>query len=438
MKELSCLSLTLLMIAAAASAQVRRGVPPSTEQVNAIYLEVESLYMDLHRNPELAFHEQRTAAKLAERMRALGYQVTTGVGGTGLVAVLRNGNGPTVMLRTELDALPVQEKTGLAFASKVETKDDSGATVPVMHACGHDIHMASWAGTAKLMAENRQQWHGTLVMIGQPAEEIVSGAAAMLKDGLFSRFPKPDFALSLHDESSLPAGQMGFHPGYFRASSDSVDITIFGRGGHGAAPQDTVDPVVIAARTVLALQTIVSRENNPMDPAVITVGTIHGGTRANIIPDEVKLQLTVRTFSPEVRKRLLASIERVTKGESMAAGAPHEPLVNAIPGTDAVYNNPELTSRMATTLRKALGPENVVEMPAKMTSEDFSQYSLAGVPSALLHIGAVDPAKLAAARQSGVPVPGPHSPLWAPEREPTLKAAITAETAMLMDLLSSK
>jgi amidohydrolase len=440
MKRSACLSFAFLLMAAAARAQTNSAASsvPSAAQVNAIYPEIETLYIDLHRNPELAFQEQQTATKLAARMNALGYEVTTGVGGTGIVAMLKNGQGPTVMLRTELDALPVQEKTGLPFASTVVVKSASGDSVPVMHACGHDIHMSAWFGTAKLMAENRQHWHGTLMMVGQPAEEILGGAAAMLKDGLFTRFLKPNYALSLHDDASLPAGQIGFHLGFFRASADAVDITIFGRGGHGAAPHDTVDPIVIAARTVLALQTLVSRENNPMDPAVITVGSIQGGIQRNIIPEQVKLQLTVRTFSPQARKRLLAGIERVARGEALAADAPREPLVTIEAATDAVYNDPELTNRLAVTLRKALGQQNVVEMPAKMTSEDFSQYGLAGVPSVLLHIGAVDPAKLSAAKQSGTPLPGPHSPQWAPEREPTLKAAIAAETAALLNLFGSK
>jgi amidohydrolase len=434
--RLFAIFVTCLLAAGGAAAQTKPSpwTAPSVEQVNAVYSEVEALYFDLHRNPELAFHEQQTAAKLAARVKALGYEVTTGVGGTGIVAVLRNGPGPTVMLRTELDALPVLEKTGLAFASTVVVKSDSGESVPVMHACGHDIHMSAWAGTARLMAENRQRWHGTLVLVGQPAEEIVAGAAAMLKDGLFTRFPKPDFALSLHDESSLPAGVVGFHAGYFRASADSVEITIYGRGGHGAVPQDTVDPIVIAARTVLALQSIVSRENNPLDPAVITVGSIRGGTKNNIIPEEVKLQLTVRTFNPQVRKQLLAAIERTAKGEALTGNAPREPLVKIEPGTDVVYNDPELTTRIVATLRKVMGAQNVVEMPAKMTSEDFSQYALAGVPSLLLHFGAVDRAKLAAARQSGTPLPGPHSPQWAPEREPSIKTAIVVETAALLEL----
>jgi amidohydrolase len=415
-----------LLCASATQAQDRAF---TIAQVDTIYPEVEALYKDIHANPELAFEEVRTAAKLASWMKALGYDVTTGVGRTGIVAILKNGPGPTVMLRTELDALPVDEKTGLPFASK---------NAHVMHACGHDLHMSAWAGTARLMVEHRAQWHGTLVMIGQPAEEGGAGASAMLKDGLFTRFPKPDFALSLHDDDTMPSGQIGYHPGYFRAMSDGVVITLYGRGGHAAMPQNTIDPVVLAARTVLALQTIVARENNPVDPVVVTVGSIHGGTVGNIIPDEVKLQLSVRTYTPEVRTRVLASIERIVKGEAMAAGATKAPLIEMRgAGARAVYNDPALTLRLAAALRKGLGPENVVEMPQKMTSEDFAEYGLAGVPSALLHIGAVAPAKLAEARRTGIPVPAPHSPEWAPELAPTLKGAIRAETTELLELLQT-
>jgi hippurate hydrolase len=428
-------SCVLMAVGTAAQTKPTPWTAPSAEQVNAIYPEVEAFYLDLHRNPELSLHEQQTAAKLAARMKALGYEVTPGVGGTGVVAVLRNGQGHTVLLRTDMDALPVEEKTGLAYASQVVVKSDWGATVPVMHACGHDVHMSSWFGTAKLMATNRQRWHGTLILIGQPAEEIGTGASAMLKDGLFTRFPKPNFALAIHDDAGLPAGQVGYTSGYTMASSDSVDITIFGRGGHGAQPQNTVDPIVIAARTVLALQTIVSRENNPLDPAVITVGTIHGGTKNNIIPDEVKLELTVRSYKPEVRKRLLASIERVAKGEALAGGAPREPLVKVEPAANATYNDPELTKRLASALRNTLGQANVIEIPPKMVFEDFSEFSLAGVPSVLFAVGGVEPVKFAAAQQSGTPLPGLHSSLWAPDREPTLKTAITVEATVLLELL---
>src|SRR5512135_267886 len=303
--------------------------------------------------------------------------------------------------------------------------------------CGHDLHMSAWVGTAELMAKNREHWHGTLMLVGQPAEEIVSGASAMIRDGLFTRFPKPDYALGMHDDASLPAGVIGFHEGFFRAASTSLDMTVYGRGGHGAYPQNTIDPVVIAARIILGLQTIVSRENNPAEPAVITVGSIHGGSAWNIIPDHVKLQLTVRSLDPAVQKRLLAAIEREGKGESIAANAPKEPLIEIMSNTDTVYNVPATTQRAVVAVRAALGADRVVEMPALMGSEDFSQFGLAGVHAVLLHVGAVDAAKLEESRTTGVPVPGVHSPLWAPVREPTIKAAIGAEIAILMELMKS-
>jgi amidohydrolase len=437
MNPLRILAVTVVITSAVLSAQTSMPwTTPTLAEVDAIYPDIEALYIDLHRNPELAFQETQTAARLSARVKALGFDVTTGVGRTGIVAVMKNGPGPTVMLRTELDALPVEEKTGLPFASTVVVKNASGQSTPVMHACGHDIHMSAWAGTARLMAGHRDRWRGTLVMVGQPAEEGGGGASAMLKDGLFTRFPRPDFALSLHDDDTMPAGTIGYHPGYFRAMSDAVTITVYGRGGHAAMPYNTVDPVVLAARIVLALQTVVSRENNPVDPVVVTVGSIHGGTQGNVIPDEVRLQLSVRTYTPEVRTRTLAAIRRIAKGEAASAGAPREPQVDAPAQANnaPVYNDPSLTLRLAAALKKGLGEEKVVEMPQKMTSEDFAQYGLAGVPSALLHIGAVDPVKLAAARQTGIPVPAPHSPQWAPEREPTIKMAIRAELTALLEL----
>ena len=413
-----------------------RGTTPSSAEIEAIYPDVETLYKDLHRNPELAFQETQTAAKLAARLKALGFEVTTGVGKTGIVAIMKNGAGPTVMLRTELDALPVAEKTGLPFASSVTTKNTAGQLVPVMHACGHDIHMSAWAGTARVMAEHKDRWRGTLMLVGQPAEEALGGAVAMLEDGLFTRFPRPNFALSLHDDDTMPAGTIGYHAGLFRAMSDRVDITVYGRGGHAAMPHNTIDPVVLASRIVLSLQTIVSRENNPSDPVVITVGSIHGGTQGNVIPDEVKLELSVRTLTPQVRTRTLAAIRRIARGEAEAAGAPREPLVTAPAVAPLpVVNDPALIARLAGALKIALGDQNVLEMPAKMTSEDFAQYGASGVPIALLHIGAVNRVKLEESRKTGIPVPAPHSPEWAPEHEPTLKGAIRAEVTALLELL---
>ncbi len=426
----------LLTVLACPSAAVRAQTASAAQTIDALYPELAALYEDLHRNPELAFQEKRTAATLAGRLTSLGYEVTTGVGGTGIVALLRNGSGPTAMLRTELDALPVAEKTGAPFASTVTTKNAADQLVPVMHACGHDLHMAAWTGTAAWMAGHRQLWKGTLMLVGQPAEETVSGAAAMLKDGLFTRFPKPDFVLGLHDDDTLPAGTIGYHAGFFRASMAAPVITIVGRGGHGAVPQNTVDPIVIAARTIMSLQTIVARENNPLEPLVVTIGSIHGGTQGNIIPDQVRMELSVRTFSEDVRKRALSAIERIAKAEALAAGAPREPTIEfANAGIGPVFNDPALTGRLANALRSAMGADRVIEMPAKMTSEDFAEYGRAGVPAVLLHVGAVAPARLEEARRTGNPVPAPHSPEWLPALEPTLKGAIQAETAALVDLL---
>jgi amidohydrolase len=425
------ISVIALLIAAPVSGQ-------TPAEIDTYYPELQTLYQDLHRNPELAFQEVQTAGKLAARFKTYGYEVTTGVGRTGVVGLLRNGAGPTVMLRTELDALPVAEKTGAPFASTVVTKNLAGATVPVMHACGHDLHMTAVVGTAKWMAEHRTQWHGTLMIVGQPAEETIGGAEAMLKDGLFSRFPKPDYAIALHDDDTMPAGTIGYHAGPFRAISISPALTMYGRGGHGAMPFNTIDPVVLAARTVMSLQTIVSRENDPMDPVVLTIGSIHGGTQANVIPDEVTLGLNIRTYSEETQKRVLAAVMRIARAEAASAGATREPTITTPEAGHVVVNDPALTRRVAAALQKALGAQPVMEMPAKMTSEDFAEYGRAGVPALLLHIGAVSPAKLAEAKRTGVPVPAPHSPEWLPDLEPTLKAAVRGETVALLDLFNNK
>jgi hippurate hydrolase len=392
---------------------------------------LEALYRDLHAHPELAFHETRTAALLADRLRAAGYRVTTGVGGTGVVGVLENGAGPVAMLRTELDALPIEEKTGLPFASHERASNGQGVTVPVAHACGHDLHMAGWVGTAQWMAAHRDRWRGTLVLVGQPAEEETRGAQAMVADGLLTRFPRPDYALGVHDDPGLPAGQVGFHPGAFRASRDTVEIVVHGRGGHAAKPQNAVDPIVIAARTVLALQTIVSREVDPLSPAVVTVTEVHGGTPASVIPDEARLRVSVRTFDPATRARILDSIRRQAAAEAAAAAAPAPPDVTVTADVEPVENDPELTARLAAALRRALGPEAAREMPVRMTSEDFSVYGHAGIRAVLFHIGAVPPAVLA----SGGSHPDVHSPQWAPAVEATLPALVAAEIVMLTDLL---
>ena len=408
---------------------------PSSQQIDAIYPQVETLYLDLHRSPELSYHEEKTAAMIAAQLGKLGYDVTTGVGGTGVVGILKNGPGPTVMLRAELDALPVPEKTGLPYASHVTTHDDRGVEVPVMHACGHDLHMAIGIGTAALLAQNKDRWHGTFIYVGQPAEERIGGARAMMKDGLFTRFPKPDFAFAVHDTNELPAGKINYTPGFSAANSDSVDVTIYGVGGHGSRPQSTVDPIVLAARTIVSWQTIVARENDPQDPAVITVGSIHGGTKHNIIPDEVQMQLTVRSYKDEVRKHLLAAIERIAVAEAEAAGAPKKPLVKVTESVGAMYNDPELIARLAGRLKQVMGEANVVPGHPMMGSDDFAEYRSAGIPSAMLGLGAVNPAKFAAAAKSGEILPGPHSPYFAPDREPSLKTGIEVEMAAILELL---
>jgi len=304
-----------------------------------------------------------------------------------------------------------------------------------MHACGHDLHMTAWVGTATLLARARERWRGTIVAIGQPAEEIGTGARAMLRDGLFERFPKPDFAVAVHTSADHPAGRVAYTSGWAFANADSVDLTIYGKGGHGAYPHRTIDPIVIAARTVVALQTVVARENNPLDPAVVTVGSFHGGTKHNIIPDDAKLQLTVRSYTPEVRKRLLAAIERIAKAEAAAAGAPREPEMTVDEGTPSTYNDPELTARVVAAVRDAIGESDVVEQPAVMGGEDFSEFGRAGVPAVILWVGAVDPAVHRAAQASGGTLPSLHSPIFAPDASRAIPTAVRAETAALLSLL---
>ncbi len=432
------LHLAALALCVAAPTLPAAAAPPVLAGLDALYPSLDALYIDLHRNPELSLHEERTAAKMAERLRTLGFEVTEHVGGHGVVGVLRNGKGPVVLLRTDMDALPVEEKTGLPYASTVTVKDDAGATVPVMHACGHDIHMTSWVGAATLLAGARNRWTGTLVLVGQPAEEVARGAASMLQDGFLSRFPHPEFAVAIHDWGDFPAGKVAYTTGYVLANVDTVELFIYGKGGHGARPQAAVDPIVIAARTVTALQTIVARELNPRDPAVVTVGSIHGGTKSNIIPDEVKLQLTVRSYKPEVQKHLLAAIERIAKGEAAAAGAPREPrmVVDPLQSAQSLYNDPALTSRLAKVFGRAFGEENVVPFEPQMVSEDFGAFGrAAGAPSVMFFIGASNPEAFAKARAAGTVVPNVHSPLFAPDRERTIRTGVTVLTLSALDLL---
>ena len=430
--------LLTLFIASSAAAQ-------SLDQL--IDREIPSLlttYKQLHAAPELSMQEKNSSALVASRLRELGYEVTYPVGqytepGTtcyGVVAIMKNGNGPTVLVRSDMDALPVQEQTGLPYASSVRAKSPTGDDVPVMHACGHDIHMTTLLGTAKMLAQLKSQWHGTVMLIGQPAEEVVKGADGMLRDRLYERFPKPDFAIALHDNASMPAGQIGYTPGYFMASADSINVTIRGMGGHGASPQSTKDPVVMAAQFINALQTIVSREDSPLDPVVVTVGSIHGGTKRNIIPDEVQLLMTVRTYKPEVRKRVLASIERIARGIAMTAGVPDDraPVFEHLEGesTESTYNDPALTERLAAALTKGMGAANVIRIDPLMVSEDFGRFGIdRKIPVSMLNLGAVDPAKIA----SGQRLPSLHSSGFAPLPDPTLRGGIKAMTLAVLELL---
>ncbi len=406
------------------------------------YPKLFELYKELHAHPELSFHEEHTSQRVAEGLRRAGWQVTTGVGKYGVVAVMTNGSGPKVLVRTEMDGLPVKEQTGLPYASTETTKDSEGHEVPVMHACGHDVHMTCLVGLARLLPQLTNQWHGTLVLIGQPAEEAVAGARAMLADGLFSRFPRPDYCLALHDSAEFPAGTVAYTAGFAMANVDSVDITVRGVGGHGAWPHKTKDPVVLAAQIVLGLQTIVSREVPPGESAVVTVGTIHGGTRRNIIPDEVKLQLTVRSYSDQERQRVLAAIERIARGQALAAGIPEDrlPLVK-VEGdyTPATYNDPELTMRLVGAFRTWFGDAKVLEKKPSMGGEDFSEYGRVDpkIPICMFDVGGVAPAALAESQRTGKALPSLHSSLWAPVPEPTIKTGIVAMTAAVLELMGN-
>jgi hippurate hydrolase len=337
-----------------------------------------------------------------------------------------------------MDALPVKEETGLPFASAVTAKNAAGDTVPVMHACGHDAHMASWIGAAELLVRAKDRWRGTLVLVGQPAEEVSSGARAMIADGLFTRFPRPDFALALHDSSSVPSGKVAFVPGHMYANVNDAELTVFGRGGHGAIPHRAVDPIVIAARIVLALQTIVSREVNPLDPAVVTVGSIHGGAKSNIIPEEVKLQLTIRSYKDEVQDQLIEAIERIAKAEAVAARAPKAPVLQVGPRTQSTWNDPELSRRLAATLSRWLGPDRVVDGLPVMASEDFTEFGRAGIPSTIFWLGASEPKALAAAKTAGKSLPTPHNPRFAPDREPTIRTGASSLALAALELLGKR
>ncbi len=403
--------------------------------------ELMALYRDLHEHPELSFEETETSAKLAARARAMGFDVTQGVGKTGVVAVMKNGEGPTVLIRADMDALPVVEQTGLPFASTVTATPASGVETGVMHACGHDTHMAAWIGAAQQLVDHKDEWSGTLVMILQPAEELGLGALAMLEDGLYERFPKPDYAIAFHDAAQFPAGMIGYAPGYALANVDSVDITVKGIGGHGAYPQTTRDPIVLASAIVMKLQTLVSRELSPLEPGVVTVGSFRAGSKHNIISDEAKLQLTVRSYTDESRKLLLDGIARIARGEAIAAGLPDDlmPVVTVEePYTPSTYNDPELTESVIAGFRSRFGEERVMQVPSVMGGEDFGQFHRAApddVESFIFWVGGVPMDEWEAAQKGEATLPSLHSPLWAPDAEKVIATGAEALAASAMQLM---
>jgi hippurate hydrolase len=436
----------LFVILALPTFAADRSIVERTDQQLGSLVEI---YKAIHAAPELSHHEKQTASIVARELRSAGYSVTDRVGkyaaaglqGYGVVGVLKNGPGPTVLVRTDMDALPVEEQTNAPYASHVRSLDDTGTEVPVMHACGHDIHVAVFIGTARLLAGLKDRWSGTLVLVGQPSEEKGDGARAMLADGLYTRFPRPDLALALHDFSDIETGMVGYIPGYMLAGATSVDVTIRGRGGHGAYPQLTKDPIVMASEFVMALQTIISRENDPADPAVVTVGSIHGGTKYNVIPDEVRLQLTIRTYKEEVRQHILESLQRMANGIAMAGGiaADRMPIVkvNESEVVAPIYNDPALTHRVATALQGALGADKVLTLTPMMGGEDFGAYGLEGhqIPTVLFRLGAIDAQRIAQSKASGTPLPSLHSSLFLPDPEPTIRTGVVAMSSVVLDLM---
>lgn len=423
-----------------ASEQLRKEV---AARVAKAYPELEPLYKEFHTQPELSGQEEKTSQRLAGELEGLGFKVTRGVGGHGVVAVVSNGAGPTVLVRTDMDALPVTEQTKAPYASTVKAKDKNGETVGVMHACGHDMHMTVFLGVARVLSELREKWRGTVVMIGQPAEEEVRGAKAMLADGLFTRFPKPNYCLALHCAPELPAGAVGVTEGFALANVDAVNILVRGAGGHGAWPHKTKDPVVLAAQIVMALQTIVSRETEPTEPAVVTVGSIHGGTKHNIIPDDVRLQLTVRSYSDEVRTNTIEAIKRIARGVALGAGILEDRLPTvSIEGESAAatYNNPELARRVSNVFKSWFGPERTIATKPIMGAEDFGLYgrTVEKIPICMFWLGTVEMEKFKNARGAGTPLPALHSSQFLPAVEPTLTTGITAMTAAVLELLGQK
>lgn len=411
---------------------------PDINQQNAL----NALYKHLHQNPELSYQEKATSERLAKELNQLGFKVTKNVGGFGVVGLYKNGTGPTVMLRADTDGLPIIEETGQPYASKVKVKDKHGNQVGVMHGCGHDIHMTSFIGTAQQLIEHKEAWQGTLMMVAQPAEEVGGGAKAMLKEGLYSKFAKPDYVVGLHVSASAPAGKIAIAPGYALANVDSVDVIIKGRGGHGAYPHTTIDPVVLASRTVLALQTIASREISPLEPSVITVGSIHGGSKHNIISNKVKLQLTLRSYNPDVRNQQIAAIKRITKGIALSAGLSEnelpEVIVHESESIPSTYNNPELATYVTASIKKAIGEANTLKAEPVMAGEDFGLFGRTdeNVPITIFWLGGVNPTQYDNAIKNGTKLPSLHSSKFAPDYPLTIKTGVTAMSQAAIDLFN--
>ena len=430
----------LLAALALASQAQPTGTETLAPQVGALadgmYGQLEAVYQDIHSHPELGFEEVRTASRLAAYMRELGFEVTDKVGKTGVVAVYRNGAGPTVMVRTELDALPMEEKTGLPYASRAKTVF-GGRDTFVAHSCGHDIHMASWAGTARALVALKDRWQGTLLFVAQPAEELVGGAKAMLADGLFKRFPKPDFAFALHT-SPAPYGTIGYNVGAMTSNSDGLEITFKGRGSHGSAPDQGIDPIAIAAHFITDVQTVVSREKDPMEFGVVTIGAVQAGSAGNIIPDTAILRGTIRSYSPAVRAKLLAGVRRTAEAAAMMAGAP-PPDVTLAEGGAAVVNDEALVLRTEPLLKAVFGSRNVQRVRPITASEDFSDFVDAGVPSMFFFVGVSDPRQVEeAAKPGGKPVPLNHSPFFAPVPEPSIKTGVQAMSLAVLNVLTAR
>jgi hippurate hydrolase len=424
-----------LQVAAANQVPTPGDIASIKERLNKDYPNLQTLFEQFHAHPELALQEVKTSARLAQELKKAGFTVTEKVGGYGVAAVLKNGPGPMIMVRADMDGLPIVENTGLSYASKEIVRDTEGKEVGVIHACGHDVNMTSLVGTARLLAGMKDKWRGTLLFIGQPAEETGQGAKLMLDAGLFKKFGKPAYALALHCDSRYAAGTVNWRAGQLQANVDSMDITVKGKGGHGAAPHKTIDPIVLAAKIILELQTLVSREHDPTVPAVITVGSIHGGTKHNIIPNDVHLQLTIRTVTDASRKQIVEGIVRVVKAAALGANAP-EPVIKYDPGafTPALYNDPKLCHKLVAHFTELLGEGQVIERPMSMGGEDFSQFVRAGVPGFYYHLGCAPPDKVAAAAKGGPPLALTHSDTFYALPEPTIKTGVLTMTAAVLHL----